>query len=226
METRKTSFKTDKAFLHHLFLKTHQAFLGEFSPYASFRDLISANRYNCLSGTALYALLFHHFGIDFTIVENNYHIFILANTSQGNVLIEATDPLNGFIDDPKIITRKIEKYRTQRVDSEDASKKFYHYKFSGSDTVSLTGMLGLLHYNRAVEAFNDQNLKLAITHLHQALLLHRSPKLEAFLELLFTSVTHNNSLDSQTRDQYLTRLQTLQMKKSMPITNLMILLIR
>lgn len=212
MDIKRNSFKSQKAFLHFLFLKTHQRFFHNYVENASFSDLLRNGTYNCLGGTALYALLLKHYRIEFSILESNYHIFLLAQTEQGPVLIESTDIEKGFLDNREQIHQRIEQYRKQDVQAKNVSSLYFRYSKPSMDTVSLTGMLGLLHYNHAVDAYNSHQVGRSITHLHHAFLLHRSPMLEEFCKLLMATVTYQQNLDEEKRTVYLSKLQSLMIK--------------
>ena len=75
LENRRNSTKSDVDFLKVVFGKVHNKFLKHYEDYVSFNDLISRGGYNCLTGTAVYALVLDHFGFDYKVIETNYHIF-------------------------------------------------------------------------------------------------------------------------------------------------------
>ncbi len=214
LESRRAQAKDDKAFIHHVFVKAHQRFFREFEEYSSFADLVSTGKYNCLSGTALFALLLDHFVIDHRIIETNHHIFILAQTNEGSVLLETTDPEKGFIGDPGAIARKISEYQNVRQEKMENSKIYrFQYPRVHMDTVSLTGILGLFHYNHSIEALNEGDFKKAIAHLHHAFLLHRSEKLETYLDLVYSSVLFEASLPPEIKHNHLEKLRVLRAKR-------------
>lgn len=204
-EAKRTSFSSDKAFVRYLFAKTHHEFFLRYQEDASFRDLMSNGIYNCLTGTALLGLLLEHHGIQYKIVETNYHVFLLVD--QGSILLETTD-MNGFVDDPKVIEECIAKYQRLSVEKKQASKMYYEYPTSNLGSVSSTGMLGLLHYNQSVKYYNEQKFELAVSHLRHALLLHRSEKMLVFLELMIETIQQRQSFDNHST--WLQRLEALR----------------
>lgn len=207
LDQKRPGFKNEASFVYHLFQKSHQKYFLRFQEYSSFRDLISHGIYNCLSGSAFLSLLLDHFGIEYKIIETNYHVFIL--TSGGTILLETTDP-NGFIDDPKKIQNIIAKYQQLPVEKKEVSKKYYEYSSATIDAVGVNGMLGLLHYNQAVKAYNEQQFQPAISHLQHALLLHRSLKVEEFLEVMIQTVLNSGMLSEPMKEKYLHRLSALR----------------
>lgn len=216
LDQKQSNFKNTSEFLEHIFNKTHQKFLRNFSEYASFPEMLDKGNYNCLTGTALYALLLDHFDIQYQIIETNYHIFLLAQTDKGQILFETTDPANGFVKNAEEIERRIAGYRQNAIQASASSKTYYRYNFDLYNSVNLDQMLGLLHYNLAIVAFNSQDLNLSIDHLGKAMELYQSPRIEEFSRIVLLSVMEGN-LDASEKAKCLESLRALR-KKHLIIT--------
>jgi hypothetical protein len=212
LEAKRSEFKTEKAFLHHVFVKTHQQLLASFESYSSFADLLDDGSYNCLTATALYGILFDHFKIRSRLIETDHHIFILCDTDKGRVLIETTDYDHGFIDSPAEIEKKLSAYQ-HHVVLPAGSKSVYQYSTPVMDTVNLTGILGLLHFNHAAKAYNQKNYNLAINHLHHASMLHNSMRMDEFGALLLTTISESRHMDPELKSQFSEKLLALQKRK-------------
>jgi tetratricopeptide (TPR) repeat protein len=209
--------KNTLKFCRTLFQKTRQEFLRNYTQYASFGETLSKGKYNCLTGTALYAMLLEHFNIQYSIIETNYHIFLLADTNEGRVLFEATDPLHGFVTNRDEIEKRIQRYKQNVIQATPAgnNKKYYEYNVSLYQQVSLDQMSGLLHYNLSIEAYNQQDFQEAIDHLDKALDLYSSPRITEFSAILLLSVLESK-LDESVKESYLKRIQAIR-KKQLPI---------
>jgi hypothetical protein len=207
LNQKKAGFKNEASFVYYLFQKCHQKYFRRFQEYSSFRDLISNGIYNCLSSSAFLGLLLDYYSVEYKIMETNYHVFILA--SGGTILLETTDP-NGFIDDADKIQNMIWKYQRLPVEKKMAAKTYYEYSFKKIDPVGVNGMLGLLHYNQAVKEYNEQQFQPAIAHLQHALLLHRSLKLEVFLEVMINTIVNSGMLSENLKEKYLQKLSALR----------------
>jgi hypothetical protein len=216
LDQKRTSFRNEKDFLEYLFVKTHRQFLKTFAEQCSFRDLMEKKTYNCLSGTAIYALLLDHFHIPYRIMETNYHIFVLATTSEGTVLLEATDPLHGFVDKDNVVQARIDQYKQNTLRTSAPSKTYYKYETNLYNEVNLDQLLGLLHYNLSVVAFNAREFPLAVQHLGKALDLYASPRMEEFSRILMLSVVASD-LDVSVKEKYLRSIQSLR-KKQLALT--------
>lgn len=211
LEVKKLKQNNDKEFLNYLFKKTHQRFLHSFTEYSTFGDLLDKGEYNCLTGTALYALLLDHVGFDYTIIETNYHIFLIAKTSSGSVLIEATDPTNGFVVTPDAIEKRISSYKQNVIQQTQLNKSYYHFNFELFNTVTLDQMAGLLYYNRSVKAYNNHQLEKAIQHLDKAFALYQSPRIDEFSKILLLSVAESD-LEEQQKNRFVRQLQQIRKK--------------
>lgn len=209
-DTPKNNFK----FCKTLFNKTRQEFLSRYSQYASFGETLITGKYNCLTGTALYALLLHHFDIPYTIIETNYHIFLLASTEDGPVLFEATDPVYGFVTDPQKIEQRIQQYKTNDGGVPMDGKKYYAYEASLYRQVDLKQLRGLLHYNVSIEAYNRQDFQTAIHHLDKAIDLYNSPRISEFSAILLSAVLESK-LEERTKGVYIDRVQSI--RKKLPV---------
>jgi len=212
LEGKKLSFERNKDFLEYLFTKTHQRFLKHYTDYTSFGEMLSQGTYNCLTGTALYALLLDQVGIGYQIIETNYHIFLLAHTDEGSILFETTDPTNGFVSDSAEIEKRITHYRQNSIQKVKSNKTYYRYNFDLYNDVNLDQMLGLLHYNLSIVAYNQQELPTAIDHLSKAMELYQSPRIEEFSRIILLSVIESN-LDASVKEKCLDNLQSIRKRQ-------------
>lgn len=193
LEKKRPAFKNERDFLQFLFYKTHQKFLKRYEAYTSFSDLVARGHYDCLTGTALYTLLLDHFQIEYTSIETNYHIFILAKVGGHPILLEATDPLNGFTVNEKEINTKLESYRhssVQRMGSDNQLQ--YEFSFNIWEPVSSEELTGLLYFNQAIKYYNLHELEATTSNLIQAALYRPSERIEEFATLVIATVTESN----------------------------------
>jgi hypothetical protein len=205
LQTRK-SHQTNKQFVNLIFKKTHQKYLHHFKEFATFSEFITTGNYNCLTATSLYALILDYFVLDYEIIETNYHIFILVNIDDGQILLETTDPLQGFIADPAMIRGKIKGYQSNTLVNEN-SKTSYRFSNSLYNEVTLDQIVGLLHYNLAVDTYNHGYLLNAINHLEQATQFYYSKRTKEFSDLLLLKI--QRTAPFETRRQLIARVQQI-----------------
>lgn len=207
--------KRERVFIRHIFEKTHQRFLKNYTAYASLDETFDNGSYNCLTGTILFSLLLHHYHIEHQVIETNYHIFILAETAEGQVLLETTDPMNGFVTDGNDIESRISSYRQNLIQNQESTKSYYKFRFEIYNEVSLDELRGLAHYNNAVSAFNQRQLSEAVQNLVKANELYSSYRIEEFSQILLLSLQQSD-LDRKTKENCMNTILSLR-QKSLPV---------
>ena len=176
--------KSDRHFLRQVFYITHRQVLKHYDQYSEFGELFSSGRYDCLTATALYSLLLTHYGYPHQVIETNFHIFLLVQSNDGTLLIESTDPLDGFEFQKEKINNRISQYLT---DQEAAIANMQHpISYSIFNEVSRDQLTGLLYYNQCVNAFNEQRWNDAISLLDESKRYYQSPRIVEMENILFS----------------------------------------
>ncbi len=209
----KESGLTSRAFLNKVFFKTHAKFLKSFKEYATFTEIFTDGDYNCLTATALYSLILEQLNFEYKVVETNYHIFIIAKTTDGDVLLETTDPLNGFISGQKEIAARIAKYMVNSSGEQLSNKLYYQFNVALYNPIDVMNIPGLLHYNLAVDHYNQEKLIPAIDHLEKAQTYYTSQRLEEFSKIVLLTVVESN-LQELEKLQLVRRLQHIRQNQA------------
>lgn len=195
LEKKKLSIKKEKDFVRYVFSKTHQSYLKNYTQYASFGQLFTDGSYNCLTGTALYATLLTHFQIPFEVIETNYHIFLTVETKQGKILLEATDPADGFVETSLDVEKRIASYKQNTLIASNSKSSYYQFNFNLFKSVSMHELSGLLYYNRAVDFFNHRKLNESIQSLVLANERYHSPRIDEFSTILLQAIQQSKCTD-------------------------------
>jgi hypothetical protein len=207
---KQRKFKNERDFLSYIFHKTHQKFLKRYESYSSFSELLQNGDYNCLTGTTLYALILNHFNIKHTIIETNYHIFIVAVADGETVLLEATDPINGFVENERDIYKKLATYRENSLqENTKQESKLYQFSFQLWETTSLDELTGLLYFNKAVLAYNSKDLEKSTLFLVQACTHRPSPRIQEFASVVMLTVA-NSELGIDRKEVLIRQLKTVR----------------
>lgn len=214
LQQRQGKYANDQHFLKFAFQKTQQRFLKKYEAYVPFASLFSDGRYDCLTATALYSVILGELGFDYHIIETNYHIFMMVKTATGEVLLETTDRLNGFVVNPDEIKQRTNTYRqTNRVKSASAAKQVkYQFHFDLYRVVEPRNLTGLLWYNRAIVAFNQSRWEQSVGFLQQANFIYASLRVSELADLL-ALVIRESGLSDQTQvrlENDLSKLTTRQ----------------
>jgi len=175
----KRNYKSDLRKLSALFMKTHSRFLHSYVQYSDIEGL-AKGKYDCLTATSLYADILTRAGFKYNIIETNYHIFIMVNTKDGDVLLETTDRF-GFIDDQEEIQKTIAKYQNEIP---NATASHYQYQHTIYNAVNPDQLPGLLYINQAVKAFNKEEWAVCSEKLSAASQITDSPRIAELTTLL------------------------------------------
>jgi hypothetical protein len=219
LEKKRISIKKEKDFVRYVFAKTHHAYLKKFESFASFNGLFENGTYNCLTGTILYAIILNHFNISHEVIETNYHIFITVNTKQGKILLEATDPLNGFVESAHDIESRIATYKQNTLTASNSKSTYFQFNFDLFNHVSMEELRGLLYYNKAVDSFNHHQLEESIQFLVEAHTLYASSRVNEFSMILSLAV-QQSTWDVKQKEKYLRVIYSISEKNSLAIASI------
>ncbi|MEP1781705.1 hypothetical protein [Reichenbachiella sp.] len=168
LKEKQASMKSEVGFLKYVFYTVHRKMLGEYEQYVTFSDIFKKQKkYDCVTGTAFYALILDELGIDYKVHETDYHVYLVAFSTGREYLFESTDPLNGFAWDPKEIAerRAYVNKESLRINAELAmtglaSEDVALQKATYIDTtVDLRQLAGLHYYNQALRQFNNNSYR-------------------------------------------------------------------
>lgn len=210
--------KSEKKFLKSIFKATHQKYLKTYSQYADLGEVFQGGKFDCLTATTLFGVLLKETHFDFKIIETNYHIFILVDTKEGQVLLETTDRLSGFVEDPAEIIRRIGTYRTNTISASGEDKMYYQYSFDMFHEVRPNQLTGLLYFNRAIKAYNSHDLLACASLLAQSKHSYDSPRVEELAIILVKSVLESN-LSTTLKSQIIHQYKNYVMSKSTPVAS-------
>lgn len=213
LKEKKSKYKREDLFFEYLFYKTHRKFLKHYAEYSSPADVLKNGRYDCLSGTTFYALLLHELRIPYTVIETNYHMYLLIQTTKGNYLYESTDALYGYTKDTDEIESKLNTY--QSANARKASEKGeYVFDMNLNKKLGLMELAGLHYYNQAVNQFNHGLLAEATSSIEKSYVFYQSPRTAEFTKILLQRIygTEDNLLGTESKKTYLRRLGLLRKK--------------
>lgn len=158
--------KSDALFLKHVFYTVHRKMLGEYEQYVTFSEIFGkAKKYDCVTGTALYALILDDLGVHYEIHETDYHVYLMASLGGKEYLFESTDPLNGFAWESAEIAERRDFVNKEsiRINTELAMEGLASNKpdlqspVYIDNVVNLRQLAGLHYYNQALKNFNEES---------------------------------------------------------------------
>lgn len=197
-------------FLSSVFYKTHKKFLKRYKKFTSLSDMFETGKYDCLSATTLYTLIYNSLGVDLEVIETNHHIY-LKLTSQGQTfLVESTDPLHGFISDKKEIAEKLsDVYTGQRQVASSKDGLYHQFSFLLNERIDMTKLVGLQYYNQAVKVFNEGQAATAIKLLEKGSVFYNNKRFKEFGILLANKIYEDQQMDRNIKSRYIDRVSKI-----------------
>ena len=189
-------------FLKRLFYKVQRDYLLNYENNVDLGSLFNDQRkFDCVTGTALYALLLDALEIDYSIKETDFHVYLLVHLDGKDLLFESTDPHYGYIDNPVEIGQRIREYRTgeafgiaesEWVNNASPSDEFTILYFR-DNVISLMELAGLQYYNLATDAFNNGKQNEAVANIEKAIGLYPNDRFNGFREILLVDMSQSMS---------------------------------
>lgn len=196
----------------------HKTFLKKYLPIVGFSEIFKSGTYNCVSGTALYAMIFDTLGIDFIIKEMPGHVYLICNPKSDQIRVEATLPEKGAFSLNEYAKKTyVDHLKRNKIISEaeaanlTVNEVFDKYYYSDKD-ISLRELAGIQYINAAIQAFENKSYMFALSQLEKSqvlakrernlfminsclefLLAEKEDKLEGLDELLFKFANYNDN---------------------------------
>lgn len=194
-----TSGQDDIKKIKTIYKEVHKRFLGVYKLQNSFSDIFEKGEYNCVSGSALYAIVFHLMDIPYQIVEAPQHVFLFAYPNTHRIAIETTDPKDGYF---KFSDSYIEKfthylYESKLIPKDEyenstATQLFERYYFEKSG-LSLLGLAAIQYANYTTYYLNDNENEKALDEIKKAYFIHQSERNKYLLHsTLWNSLSNSN----------------------------------
>ncbi|MEI6021485.1 MAG: hypothetical protein WCR21_10180, partial [Bacteroidota bacterium] len=168
----------------------HSEFLRVYRMQNSFSDIFERGEYNCVSSTALFAIIFYKMGIPFRIQEQPQHVYITAYPQQESILIETTSPDNGYLKISPSLVQKYNKYllnakliTKEEFDNEPPDSIFVKHYYTSSG-IDLEHMPGIQYANYALYFADDSHYDQALQEIKKAYVIDPSIRNKYLLRYL------------------------------------------
>ncbi len=179
LKARRSPTTNPVRFLRWVFHNTHHQFLRRFVAYEPFSRLVKEGVYNCVSASALFALLLENLGYRCQLYETPFHLYLLVEYRPGKkMMLESTDPYAGLVFSKRAVARRVARY--SRPDSTGWCAKAALCTVSQGDVcpyqflqpIGLKELAGLQYVNQAIRYYNRLDLGQARNWLQKAEMLY------------------------------------------------------
>ncbi|MDN5215724.1 hypothetical protein QQ020_26840 [Fulvivirgaceae bacterium BMA12] len=211
LDAKRNRIKSDHRFFNYLFYRTHRKYLKHYEAHTSVEDILHSGKYDCVSGTAFFTLILDRLGIDYEIKEFDFHVLVIAYTNNERFLIESTDPTGGLVYDERSINDRIKQYITSEEETRNilrigAKENLYQHSFSINNSITLTELAGLQHFNNAIYYYNQRKPFETVLSLKKSLALYDSKRIRKFQRLAATSFLGDANLTHIQKEQLINEM--------------------
>lgn len=205
--------------------KIHNTFLTKYEVENRFYEIFESGNYNCVTATALYAIIFEKLNIPYAIKEEPTHVYLVAYPDIHNILVETTTPVFGFMNfDQAFKNNFINNLKNQKiiskdeVDSNTTEQLFNKYYFS-TENINLEKLVGIHYMNDAIFLQEHGKTKASFEQAEKAYLFYPSKRCQYLIASFGSLYAGSTELDPLTRSKLVAKLSR---HKNMGITNDMI----
>ena len=195
---------SEVGFVTFTFNYVKKQYLINYKADAEFSELFKTNTYDCVTGTALFALLFERFEIKYQILESYSHVCIKVQNDSMNILLESTLK-DGIYTDGKKIYEMVHKFHSERRDLVvkvfNASYKPLNSNYYSSK-IDLTQLIGILYFNKAAQNLVEKKYEQSIYFAKFANALYPSTRTQGFLVYSMDLLLKDDSVDYKTKVTY------------------------
>jgi len=179
--------KSDSKKVKIIYDYIHKTFFKVYNDENSFSDIFKNGEYNCVSASALYALVFDGLGIPYQIKETPSHVYLEVYPYTSKILLETTAAEKGIMKFNDEFAREYVQslYKSKiigktELDTSTTTELFNKYFFS-SDNISLTQLAGLQYSNYGVYYLMKKEYENSIPNFIKAFFLYPSDRQRYFL---------------------------------------------
>ncbi len=179
LKKKQRKYRSQTHFLKHLFHYVHHKHLKRFGHQSSPDALAKSGTYDCVSGTALYALILEELNIPYEIWEMNYHVYLALKVNDSKVVFESTNPVEGFINQADRIAQHRSYY-------EEEAERYHQNQEIDVPTIhraiNFKQLCGLQFYNQALAYLQKEEKDKALRYVQQALDYYPSDRIALLAE--------------------------------------------
>ena len=210
IKSSKSFQKKRKKKLQFVYDTVHDMFLRKYELESYFPQVFDNGVYNCVSASALYALIFDRLEIPYVVKEAPSHVYLMAYPEKENIYVETTVPGSmGLIAPDEKELKKLGEYLvkmkiiTAQELKEEGVKKVYNDFYYGSGNHDKQALVGMQYFNKAVFQFNDGELKEAHHNMVKACLYYKEQKGEVLKESFLMEFLRETSFETKEDLDYL-----------------------
>jgi hypothetical protein len=206
---KETEGQDDQKKVKTIYKHVHKRFFKLYQMQNSLTDVFEKGEYNCVSGSAMYAMVFHFMNIPFQIVEAPHHVFLFAYPGSHKIAIETTDPQKGYFPfGTAYVERFVQRlYQSKLISKEEFETKsmndlFEKYYFSPKG-LDLQELAAIQYANYAAYHLDQNENEKSLEEIKKAYFIDPSERNKYILTSLLINVLRNKNYKEQSDNEVL-----------------------
>ncbi len=200
---KETSRDTEPKKVKEIYQYIHKTFFKVYKLNNSFCDIFEKGEYNCVSASALYAIVFQKMNIPFQIVEAPQHVFVVAYPQSHKILIETTIPDKGYYIFNDTYIQKFVKYMyegklisKEEYENKPAGELFNTYYFKNNG-LSLVELAGIQYCNYYVYFAEDEKYEEGFEEIKKSYCMFKGERNKYLLEQMANYLIANHEYKTE-----------------------------
>ena len=197
IRTEKFLRKNREKQVREIYSTLHDALLVKYQLTNQYPEIFTDGYYNCVSATAMYAMALDEFDIPYQIKETPTHVYLVAYPEEENIMLESTDPQNGYIKfDPAFKKTYVENLASAKLISQSELRSgntdnLFEKHYFANENIGLNELAGIQYANDALVRLENEQLEDAFFQLEKAYLLYPADRYRLFLVALSIEILHS-----------------------------------
>jgi len=169
-------------------------YLLTYAENALFIEIFTAQQFNSVTGTALYALALSHLNIPYQIKANPQQVYLVAYPNETEVIFDSTA---NQTEAPGFVYRKTESYKQFLLNNElitEAEAQDEHFRdvhFLVDTILDIQQLAAIPYYHHFVKHVEKDELDYALFELEKAVYLYEAPYMLQWLKLSLQTVLYD-----------------------------------
>jgi len=185
--------------LRNLFFAVQETFLKEYVLYASFFQTIEKGKYDCLTGSLLYAIFLEEmkqkgsFEYTYQLIQLPTHVFVkIKLTDKSEIIFESTSFEKGFIATPKAIEFYLQQQNQEAQKNLQEENTLVLTNKKLNNLLTFENAAALLYFNQAVLFFDQRKFGKTLIMAKKAFYLQKSEIFYKLIQLSLQELLKNN----------------------------------
>jgi hypothetical protein len=167
----------------------HDYFLKKYNNIEYFPSIFQNGFYNCVSASALYAIVFGQVQIPYKVMASFNHVYLIASPGDKSIVIETTNPsfesaiFNGDFKEQYVNSLRGSKLISEAEYKNKSTDEIFAEKFREVKEAEFSNLLGFQYYNKALTKLENNQTDKAYELCQKAYFFFPDPQVKTMLNI-------------------------------------------